>query len=76
MEPVVNGLEAKFEGRVAFQRVDAVSRDGQAAFRGYQLQGHPAFVLIGPGGEVLWSGLGEQEGENLERELSALLEKP
>ena len=76
MEPVVNGLEAKYRDRIAFQYIDANSQGGQTAFRAYRLQGHPAYVLINPDGEVLWTGLGEQIGENLENDLRARLENP
>jgi len=76
MEPVVNGLETQFGDQVAFLQVDAGTREGQTVFRAYRLQGHPAYALIGLEGEVLWTGLGEQPGENLERELRAFLEIP
>ncbi len=72
----MNGLETRYGDQVAFRHVDAGGRDGQAAFRAYRLQGHPAFVLIAPSGEMLWSGLGEQPGEDLEGQLSAFLENP
>ena len=60
MEPVVDGLEDDFSGRIEFRRIDAGTQDGQAAFRAYGLRGHPSYVLINLGGDVLWIGLGEQ----------------
>ena len=63
MEPVVNGLQMKYGDQITFMSIDANSQDGQAVFRAYRLQGHPAYALIDPEGDLLWSGLGEQPGK-------------
>jgi hypothetical protein len=76
MVPVVNGLEDKLSEQIEFRRIDANSRDGNAAFRAYGLRGHPAFVLLNPDGNVLWTGLGEQSGEDIERQLQVILSEP
>ncbi|MDX1437550.1 MAG: hypothetical protein R3335_12105 [Anaerolineales bacterium] len=76
MKPVVNGLEKIFEDRITFLSVDANSREGRDALQAYQLQGHPAFAVIGPNGEILWTGLGEQAGAVLQERLNIILDNP
>ncbi len=75
MEPVVNELEVNFDGQIDFRSLDA-SAEGKAAFRAFQLRGHPAYVLINPSGEVLWSGLGEQPLDNITKAIETALDKP
>ena len=72
MEPVVNELEENFDGLIEFRSLDA-NGEGKAAFRTYQLRGHPAYVLLNPSGEVLWSGLGEQPSDNIKKALETAL---
>lgn len=76
MEPVVNGLEEKYQDRIEFRRIDANSPVGKAAYQAYLLQGHPAFVLLNPEGEVLWTGLGEHSPETLEEQMLEGLNSP
>lgn len=71
MEPIVNGLEETYSGQVDFRRLDANGVDGQRVFQAFGLRGHPAFVLLNPGGDVLWTGLGEQPGEGIEDQIRA-----
>ena len=76
MVPVVDGLEDRLGEQIEFRRIDANSRDGNVSFRVYGLRGHPAFVLLNPDGDVLWTGLGEQSGEDIERQLPVILFEP
>ncbi len=76
MEPVVNGLEEKYSEEIEFRRLDANTPVGKAAYQAYILRGHPAFVLLNPEGEVLWSGLGEQSRESLEEQMLMALNSP
>jgi hypothetical protein len=77
MVPVVDGLEEKYHVQVEFQRIDANSSTGKAAYQAYALRGHPGFVLLSPDGMVLWSGIGEQPAEALEEPVrNALHESP
>ena len=75
MEPVVDGLEKDFGEQVEFRRIDAGTQDGQAAFRAYGLRGHPGYVLINPGGDVLWAGLGEQTCKALKEQIDQVLKE-
>lgn len=76
MEPVVGRLEEIYAGDIEFQRIDANSKDGKAIFQAYRLLGHPSFLVIDPGGEVLWTGLGEQSEEALGQILQDLIANP
>jgi hypothetical protein len=71
MVPVVDGLEDKYGNQVDIRRIDASGGEGLAIFRSYSLRGHPAYVLLQPSGEVLWTGLGELPIEVLDFQLQA-----
>lgn len=73
MEPVVNGLEDDFANEIEVMRLDVNQGLGLDAFRFYRLRGHPAYVLLNPQGEVLWSGLGVQSIEMIETQIQAAL---
>jgi len=76
MEPVVNGLEESYQGRIAFRSLNAAGPDGQRAFNAYGLPGHPGFVLIDSSGEVLWKGFGQLSAESIQKQLDAFLAIP
>ena len=69
MEPVVNGLTDEYEAQVEFRRIDANTADGKKLFRSFNLRGHPSYVILNPGGELIWAGLGEQPSENLAEQI-------
>lgn len=73
MQPIVNGLEAEFEGDLAFERFDANSEDGQMRMRAYDLRGHPSYVIVDSSGEKLWSFSGQLTEENLRGQILATL---
>jgi hypothetical protein len=72
MEPVVNGLEEEYREQVEFRSLNA-NTDGKQAFQAYALPGHPGYVILNSGGEVLWRGFGEQSRENIAVEIKLLL---
>ena len=76
MVPVVDGLEDKYGDQVEIRRIDASGGEGLAVFRSYSFRGHPAYVLLQPSGEVVWTGLGEFQIEMLENQVQAALSKP
>jgi hypothetical protein len=76
MEPVVNGLEEDYRAQIEFRALNAADPAGQRAFQAYALPGHPGYVLIDPGGEVLWKGFGELSGESIRSQLDASLSGP
>ncbi len=65
MQPIVNGLQEEFRGRLAFEQVDANTEEGQARLRAYRLRGHPSYAIVDPSGKVLWSFSGQVSKENL-----------
>lgn len=69
----MNGLEDTYRAQVEFQSINANSTEGQKSFRFYALPGHPGFVILNPGGEVIWRGFGEQLKESIEVELNSAL---
>jgi hypothetical protein len=61
----VNGLEQKFGDRIAFVRVNALSDEGETAFRAAGFFGHPSFLILRPDGSEVWRGVGLQSEEDL-----------
>lgn len=76
MQPVVNGLEEDHRDNIEVLRLEANKGEGLEAFRFYRLGGHPAYVLLNPQGEVLWSGLGVQSRALLETQIQSALLTP
>jgi hypothetical protein len=76
MEPVVNGLEQNFQDSVEFRHINANTPVGKAVYQTYRLRGHPAYVLLNPKGEVIWSSLGEQSEQSLEQQIRIALNAP
>ena len=71
MLPVVDGLEDKYNDQVDVRRIEASGGQGLAVFQSYSLRGHPAYVLLLPSGEVVWTGMGELPIEVLDSQLQA-----
>ena len=74
MAPVVDGLEENYQDQVEFQRIDANSPTGNAAYQFYAIRGHPGFVFLSSDGTILWSGVGEQPAAILEEQILAVLD--
>jgi hypothetical protein len=75
MLPVVDGLEDKYGDQVDLRRIEASGGEGLTVFQSYSLRGHPAYVLLLPSGEVVWTGMGELPTEVLDSQLQAALAK-
>ena len=71
MEPIVNGLEKEYEGRVAVRRIDANRDEGPKIVREHKILGHPTTILVDRNGKEQGRLLGPQEHE----EIMALLEQ-
>ena len=76
MEPIVDGLEEKYQDQIEVLRIDALSTEGKSAYQAYNLLGHPAFTLLNQQGELIWKGLGEQSRQNLENQMKAVIQVP
>ena len=59
MNPVVNGLQGEYEGRVTFSLVDIDRPESDELKQKYGFRGQPFFVLLGRDREVVktWYGL-------------------
>lgn len=75
MELVVNELDENYSDQIEFRSLDA-NAEGKTAFRSFKLRGHPAYVLLNPAGEVLWSGLGEIPADNIKKAIEMASERP
>lgn len=73
MSPVVDGLAQDYGGRIVFQRLNA-QREGEELFRQYGLRGHPAYVVLGGKGQVVWQKIGEVSRQELEDALRRVLQ--
>jgi hypothetical protein len=74
MRPIVDGLEAQYKEEVDFLYLNAEDGGaGQAAFTYYALRGHPSTLLVAPGGEVVWQGVGVVEGTAIEQQIQSLV---
>ena len=59
MQPIVNGLQADFEGQIVFDSIDAATKSGKEALSAYRLRGHPSYVIVDVEGKALWSFSGQ-----------------
>jgi hypothetical protein len=75
MTPVVNGLEAKYDGRITFRILNAGMGEGTDAFEFYRLPGHPSYVMLNPEGEILWQAFGPQSEATLETAMEEALDE-
>jgi hypothetical protein len=73
MSPIVDGLAQDYGDRVAFQRLNA-RQEGEKLFRQYGLRGHPAYVVLGRKGQVVWQQIGEVSHQGLEDALRQVLQ--
>ena len=73
MTPVVNGLQAEFEGTVDFIILNAGLGDGKQIFESYALPGHPGFVLLATDGNTVWRAFGPQAEEDIRAEIEGAL---
>jgi hypothetical protein len=73
MNPIVDGIAKQYQDRVDVRRLNA-AREGRAAFESYRLPGHPAYVLLRPGGAPAWSGVGIKRADEITQQVDALLQ--
>jgi len=73
MRPVVNGLAQTYGDRIEFRSYNIATEEGQAWAKQYNLQGHPAYVLLDREGEPRWKGIGVLPKATIEAELLAVL---
>ena len=72
MMPIVDGLEAEFEGRVSIIRLDADVAVNARLQADYGLRGHPAFVVLDGNSQIIESYFGPQTADALREALSMM----
>ncbi|RME81525.1 MAG: hypothetical protein D6775_13375 [Caldilineae bacterium] len=70
----MDGLEAEFGDRIAFQRLNVDEPEGRLAAQYYRVRGHPTVLLLDANGKIVWSRLGVQPRQVYEDALSSLLQ--
>ena len=58
MQPIVDGLENKYQETVEFVRINASTNEGSETFNSYSLFGHPSYLILDDTGKVLWQSVG------------------
>ena len=74
MQPIVDGLENKYQETVEFKQINASTAEGLEIFNAYSLFGHPSYLVLDDTGKVLWQSVGEQPVDIIESALNAALE--
>ena len=69
----MNGLAQTYGDRIDFRSYNIATEEGQAWAKQYNLQGHPAYVLLDHEGEPRWKGVGVLPKATIEAELLAVL---
>jgi hypothetical protein len=75
MQPIVDGLENKYQETVEFKQINASTSEGLEVFNSYALFGHPSYLILDETGEILWQSVGEQPVELIESALNTALEE-
>jgi len=75
MQPIVNGLQAEYKGRLVFEQIDANQEIGRQRLHTYGLRGHPSYVIVDVKGSVLWSATGQLPADLLRAQLQAAVQK-
>ncbi len=75
MQPIVNGLQTEYDGRMAFEQIDANTDAGQQRLRFYTLRGHPSYAVVDREGKALWSATGQLAEGQLRQQIDAAIPK-
>lgn len=77
MRPIVNGLEAEFTERAAFEYFNARdSAAGQAAFDALGLVGHPAVLVFDAAGHEVYRSYGLMPANDVRAVLALAVADP
>jgi thioredoxin-like negative regulator of GroEL len=72
MTPIVDGLEAEFDGKVDVFQLDANETENAALHAEYRLRGHPAFAVLDETGFVTARFFGPQTADTLREAMTAV----
>jgi thioredoxin-like negative regulator of GroEL len=73
MKPIVDGLEQKYSGQIAVQRINATEGDGPAVMRDYKLPGHPVVLIFNSQQQEVYRFIGPQPADEIELRLQEVL---
>lgn len=65
----MNGLEAKYSGRVIFREIDFYAKENQELVKRYRVGYHPTFVVLDGAGNVIRSFFGSTAEATLDATL-------
>ncbi|HEX6384741.1 MAG TPA: hypothetical protein VF177_08740 [Anaerolineae bacterium] len=74
MMPIVDGLEADFEGNVAVFRLTADQAENARLQAQYGLRGHPSFAVVDGHGRISQTFVGPQTAETLRAAMAAVVD--
>jgi hypothetical protein len=75
MQPIVNGLQTEYDGRIVFEQIDANTDAGQQRLRFYGLRGHPSYTIVDIEGKALWSATGQLAEVQLRQQIDTAIQK-
>ena len=73
MQPIHDGLEDEFAGRVSFHRLNVEEPEQAQIQQQYGLRGHPSAVILDADGQPTTQFVGIVEVERLREALTAVL---
>ncbi len=76
MQPIVNGLEAEFTGRVSFLYYDLANPENERLQSHYETRGHPTAVVLDREGNVAARFFGQQDPSAIREALEEILRQP
>lgn len=74
MDPIVDGIQKKYKGQVAFKRVDIDEPASRDLIEQFHIRGIPNFVFVDGAGEKVSQQVGLRPAEALESAVEELLE--
>ena len=73
MTPIVNGLEAEFEGKVSVVQLNAAQKANAALQSQWGLRGHPSFAVLDENGSVVKLFFGPQVETDLREAMDSVM---
>lgn len=70
MQPIVDGLETEFAGKVAVFRLNVAEEANAELQQQYGVRGHPTFVILDKDGNITGQFFGPQTAETLQEAMS------
>lgn len=75
MAPIVDGLEQKYGGQIAVQRINANEGDGPAIMRAYKILGHPVLLIFNSQQQEVQRLIGPKPAQEVEARLQEVLSR-